>query len=134
MRFLVRHGVLPLAPLVSQEIDALVVRDAKGVKWSVKLGIEARPEVAASRLVWAVGYLAVFGAGTIAGMMLITVSIAAPSLIALRQFGFMHRALRIASGDTVHYDLRMAGPGQIDAPIVTLSTSPMMPTDRPGLM
>ena len=48
--------------------------------------------------VWAVGYLAVFGAGTIAGMMLVTVSIAAPSLIALRQFGFMHRALRIASG------------------------------------
>jgi cytochrome c biogenesis protein CcdA len=47
---------------------------------------------------WAVGYLAVFGAGTIAGMMLITVSIAAPSLIALRQFGSMNRALRVASG------------------------------------
>jgi high-affinity nickel-transport protein len=48
--------------------------------------------------VWAVGYLAVFGAGTIAGMMLITVSIAAPSLIALRKFGSMNRALRITSG------------------------------------
>jgi high-affinity nickel-transport protein len=47
---------------------------------------------------WAVGYLAVFGAGTIAGMMLITVSIAAPSLIALRQFGSMNRVLRVASG------------------------------------
>ena len=33
-----------------------VVRDAKGVTWNVKLGIEAQPEVAASRLVWAVGY------------------------------------------------------------------------------
>lgn len=32
------------------------VRDVAGVKWTVKLGIEARPEVAASRLVWAVGY------------------------------------------------------------------------------
>ena len=32
------------------------VRDRDGVKWQVKLGIEARPETAASRLVWAVGY------------------------------------------------------------------------------
>lgn len=48
--------------------------------------------------VWAVAYLAVFGVGTIAGMMLITVSIAAPSLLAVRQFAGMHRSLRIASG------------------------------------
>ena len=33
-----------------------VVRDQDKVKWTVKLGIEARPETAASRLVWAVGY------------------------------------------------------------------------------
>ncbi|MGE5321745.1 MAG: hypothetical protein ACM3SW_02710 [Actinomycetota bacterium] len=32
------------------------VRDSAGVKWGVKLGDEARPEVAAGRLVWAVGY------------------------------------------------------------------------------
>jgi hypothetical protein len=32
------------------------VRDQDGVKWKVKLGAEARPEVAASRLVWAAGY------------------------------------------------------------------------------
>lgn len=32
------------------------VRDENGVKWRVKLGAEARPEVVASRLVWAVGY------------------------------------------------------------------------------
>ena len=31
-------------------------RDANGKKWRVKLGEEARPEVAASRLLWAVGY------------------------------------------------------------------------------
>ena len=31
-------------------------RDANGTKWRVKLGDEARPEVAASRLLWAVGY------------------------------------------------------------------------------
>ncbi|WP_263418986.1 hypothetical protein [Terriglobus albidus] len=32
------------------------VRDARGKKWRVKLGEEARPEVVASRLLWAVGY------------------------------------------------------------------------------
>jgi hypothetical protein len=32
------------------------VRDANGGKWRVKLGPEARPEVVASRLLWAVGY------------------------------------------------------------------------------
>ncbi len=34
------------------------VRDENGVKWKVKPGVEARPEVVASRLVWAVGYYA----------------------------------------------------------------------------
>jgi len=32
------------------------VRDANGTKWGVKLGPEAKPETAASRLVWAAGY------------------------------------------------------------------------------
>jgi hypothetical protein len=31
-------------------------RDSNGVRWLVKLGIEARPETAATRLVWAMGY------------------------------------------------------------------------------
>ncbi|HEY7335251.1 MAG TPA: hypothetical protein VH639_10225 [Bryobacteraceae bacterium] len=34
------------------------VVDADGVKWRVKLGDEARPETAASRLIWAAGYFA----------------------------------------------------------------------------
>jgi hypothetical protein len=34
----------------------LDVRDQDGVKWKVKLGPEARPEVAASRFLWAAGY------------------------------------------------------------------------------
>jgi hypothetical protein len=34
------------------------VRDENGTKWRVKLGIEAKPETAASRLLWAVGYFA----------------------------------------------------------------------------
>jgi hypothetical protein len=32
------------------------VRDASGRVWSVKLGIEAQPEVTASRILWAMGY------------------------------------------------------------------------------
>lgn len=32
------------------------VRDASGHSWRVKLGAEARPEIVASRLLWAVGY------------------------------------------------------------------------------
>ena len=34
------------------------VVDQDGTKWKVKLGVEARPETVASRLVWAVGYYA----------------------------------------------------------------------------
>jgi len=32
------------------------VKDANGVKWKVKMGVEARPETAATRIVWSVGY------------------------------------------------------------------------------
>jgi len=32
------------------------VTDRDGVKWKVKMGIEARPETVATRIVWAVGY------------------------------------------------------------------------------
>lgn len=32
------------------------VRDDRGMKWDVKLGEEAQPEVVASRLLWAIGY------------------------------------------------------------------------------
>jgi hypothetical protein len=32
------------------------VRDASGRMWSVKLGIEAQPEVTASRILWAIGF------------------------------------------------------------------------------
>jgi hypothetical protein len=34
------------------------IRDAEGVSWRVKLAEEARPETAATRLIWAVGYFA----------------------------------------------------------------------------
>ena len=45
---------------VKEDLDGtnpkFVVRDQQGVKWKVKMGIEARPETVASRVAWAVGY------------------------------------------------------------------------------
>ena len=34
------------------------VKDAEGKRWSAKMGLEPRPETVASRLMWAVGYVA----------------------------------------------------------------------------
>lgn len=47
---------------------------------------------------WALAYLGTFGMGTIAGMLLVTVSIAAPSLMAAHRFTGLNRTLRLASG------------------------------------
>ena len=53
------HGVFTFT---KEDLDGtspkFFVRDQDGVKWKVKLGSEARPETAASRLVWAAGYFA----------------------------------------------------------------------------
>lgn len=52
----------PVAPFTftSEDLDGtnpkFDVRDAQGAKWKVKLGEEPRPETAAARFVWAVGY------------------------------------------------------------------------------
>jgi hypothetical protein len=47
---------------------------------------------------WAVVYLLVFGFGTVVGMTLITLSIAAPSLLLAARMAGMQRSLRLASG------------------------------------
>jgi high-affinity nickel-transport protein len=58
------------------------------------------------------GYLALFGLGTIAGMALITLTIAVPSTLAARRFGLMQGALRFASGvASVAFGLFLAGQG-----------------------
>jgi high-affinity nickel permease len=51
-----------------------------------------------SRPGWAIGYLLVFGIGTIAGMMLITTAIALPFTYTLRHFARLNQVLAIASG------------------------------------
>ena len=51
------HGKMTF---VKEDLDGtnpkFILHDSQGTKWQVKLGTEPRPEVAASRLVWAVGY------------------------------------------------------------------------------
>jgi high-affinity nickel-transport protein len=47
---------------------------------------------------WAIGYLLVFGLGTIAGMMLITAAIALPFAYTLQHFLRLNRGLVMASG------------------------------------
>jgi hypothetical protein len=55
---------MPQAPFTFEGEDKngtnpkMDVRDANGKKWRVKTGEEARPEVVASRLLWAVGFYA----------------------------------------------------------------------------
>lgn len=54
----------PVPPFTFEDEDTngtnpkMDVRDSAGTKWRVKEGEEARPEVVASRLLWAVGYYA----------------------------------------------------------------------------
>jgi high-affinity nickel-transport protein len=47
---------------------------------------------------WAALYLLTFGLGTIVGMSIVTISIAAPSLLAAAHMPSLQRSLRIASG------------------------------------
>src|SRR5688572_26575066 len=57
-------SLAPVAPFTfvkedkSGESPKFEVRDARGVRWTVKLGEEAQAETVATRLVWAVGYFA----------------------------------------------------------------------------
>jgi len=47
---------------------------------------------------WALAYLAIFGAGTLSGMALITVALAAPAVLAVGRFERAHRLLAITTG------------------------------------
>jgi hypothetical protein len=57
------------------------------------LVLAAIPETA-----WALAYLAVFGVGTVAGMMLVTWLVAAPSIYAARRVARFQRGIRFAAG------------------------------------
>jgi ABC-type nickel/cobalt efflux system permease component RcnA len=51
-----------------------------------------------SRPSWAIGYLLIFGLGTVAGMMLITAAIALPFAYSMQYFDRLNRGLVMASG------------------------------------
>lgn len=57
------------------------------------LVLAAIPETA-----WAFGYLLVFGVGTVAGMMLVTVILAAPAMVASERVARLHGSIRLAAG------------------------------------
>jgi hypothetical protein len=49
-------------------------------------------------LPWAIAYLAIFGVGTIAGMMIVTGALAAPAVVAGTRMVRFERAIRLAAG------------------------------------
>ena len=98
---LVVLGLLTLAAGERRVVDStarpLTVGFVHGLAGSA--AVATLPQVALiPNPLWALAYLAVFGVGTIFGMLLVTVSIAAPSLLAVQRFAGLNRTLRIASG------------------------------------
>ena len=73
--------------------------------------------------VWGVAYLLVFGVGTIGGMMLVTLAIAAPSALTAAHFVNVQQYLRVASGvASIAFGLFLAGQGVHDG---LFSTNPI---------
>jgi len=59
---------------------------------------------------WAVGYLLLFGMGTMVGMMAVTATVAAPMAFSLSRFGHLRRSLQLAAGTlSVTFGLFLAG-------------------------
>lgn len=74
----------------------LLVGVVHGLAGSAGATLLVLPLIADPR--WAVGYLLVFGVGTIAGMALMTLVIAAPAVYAAARVTSMQRWIRLASG------------------------------------
>jgi high-affinity nickel-transport protein len=74
----------------------LIVGVVHGLAGSAGATLLVLPLIADAR--WAVGYLLVFGVGTIAGMALMTIAIAVPSMYAAARAVRLQRWIRLASG------------------------------------
>lgn len=81
---------------VYQLVRPLVVGIVHGLAGSAAVALLVLATIQSSR--WALLYLLVFGLGTIAGMMLITMAIGVPFAASGRKFARAHRGLRLASG------------------------------------
>jgi ABC-type nickel/cobalt efflux system permease component RcnA len=79
-----------------QIIRPLIVGIVHGLAGSAAVALLVLATIRDPR--WAIAYLLVFGAGTIAGMMLITGAIALPFAYTGRRFSQLNHAFRIASG------------------------------------
>lgn len=79
-----------------QAVRPVVVGVVHGLARSAALALLVLTTI--SSPAWGVGYLLVFGLGTIVGMMLITAAIGAPFAYTARRFTRIHRYLGLASG------------------------------------
>jgi high-affinity nickel-transport protein len=79
-----------------QALRPLVVGMVHGLAGSAAVALLVVAAIGDAR--WAMAYLALFGLGTIVGMMLITLLIAAPIAYASRRLTYVERYLRVASG------------------------------------
>jgi hypothetical protein len=82
--------------MVDSSARPLVVGTIHGMAGSAAFTLLALPLIASPLL--AAGYLALFGAGTIAGMIVVTLAIALPSLYAAQRMGRARQLLRYAAG------------------------------------
>ncbi|MEO5719549.1 MAG: high-affinity nickel-transport family protein [Chthoniobacterales bacterium] len=80
---------------IYQALRPLVIGSVHGLAGSAAVALLVLPII--HDPTWAMGYLLVFGVGTIAGMMLITAAIAVPVSYSTR-FQFLHRHLGTAAG------------------------------------
>jgi len=83
-------------PRATSTIRPFVVGVVHGLAGSAAATLLILPLIEDVR--WALVYLAVFGVGTIAGMAVITVAIAAPALLAARRIASVERSIRFVSG------------------------------------
>ena len=84
------------ARVIESNSRPLIVGTVHGMAGSAAFTLLALPLIASPML--AVGYLLLFGVGTIAGMIVVTMAVALPSLFAANRMDGARRTLRLAAG------------------------------------
>lgn len=82
--------------VMSESVRPFVVGVVHGLAGSAAATLLLLPLIGDAR--WALLYLVVFGVGTIAGMALVTLAIAAPAAFAAARVNNLQRSIRLASG------------------------------------